>query len=387
MTVVDRSLSPAVFRSWFPSLADQTYLASCSVAAASEPVLDALRQMCADFAGGNPWPAFEQAVDAARGRFARLIGANDEQVAVVPNVSTGVYQAASALVWRGSRRRVLTSPAEWPGVAHVWLAQRIRGCDPIFVDVTGPHPADAYLSVLDERVRAVSVPLVSYLNGTRLPVANLARAARAVDATVIVDASQGLGVQPVDVDELGCDYLVASPSKYGLGLPGIAFLYARDPAGGDRRPTLTGWLGRVDPMALDPFTLDWPTSARRFETGTPPVTAAYAAAAGLSLVGSLDLAAVREHVLRLTARAAQRLTDAGEQVNLPAAEQRGAHIALRDPHPERLAHWLAQQGIRTAPRGGLVRVACHYFNTEADVDAVTDAVRAYRHTPEGRPRP
>ncbi|HEY4938307.1 MAG TPA: aminotransferase class V-fold PLP-dependent enzyme, partial [Actinomycetota bacterium] len=133
----------------------------------------------------------------------------------------------------------------------------------------------------------------------------------------------------------------AGSMKYLLGLPGVAFLYARDGLAEECPPQLTGWFGRVDPMAFDPFLLDFPEEARRFETGTPAVPALYAANAGLELVRGLDLHDVHAHVRALVASAVDRLDAQGEQLSIPAGPPvgaaRGAHVAIVDPDPAALA--------------------------------------------------
>jgi selenocysteine lyase/cysteine desulfurase/tryptophan 2,3-dioxygenase len=335
---------------------------------------------------GLAWGQFEQQVSIARSRFASLIGARPEQIAVLPNASVGAYQVASTIRW-DRRPTVVTTAAEFPSVAHVWLAQRPRGAEVLFVpEREGSVRAADYLASLDERTGLVSIPLTTYASGARLPAAEIAAAARAAGARSFVDAYQALGVEPVDVAELGCDFLVAGSMKYLLGLPGVAFLYARDGLAGDCPPQLTGWFGRVDPFAFDPFVLDFPEEARRFETGTPAVPALYAANAGLELVGGLDLHAVHAHVRELVASAVERLAAQGERLSIPpygvraehGGAARGAHVAIFDHDPGALAGWLAQRGIVVSPRGQFVRIAFHYYNTDEDLAGVCDAVAEYR---------
>jgi len=384
MTIAEQSATAAI-RRLFPVLHDQVYLASCSLGAPSLPLQEALERMLAAMHSRSAWPNFEHEVEAARHRFADLIGADPAQIALVPNVAIGVYQAASTLPWAGARRRVLVTTVEWPGGAHVWQAQRRRGADVIWIDTAADRdPRDDLRPVLDERVQAVSIPLVSYLHGVRFPAADLTTAAHGVGATVVLDASHAVGVQPVDVTTLGCDFLVAAASKYLLGLPGVAFLYARHPAEG-RTPTLTGWLGRTQPHDFD-TRLDWPSHARRFETGTPAIPAVFAATAGLSVISAQNLAEVREHILDLTYHAATLLQNAGERINLPPAEARGAHVALPDPRPDQLAAWLASRYIVVAPRGQTVRLSFHCYSTPDEVGAACDAIAAYRRRPGARGR-
>ena len=262
------------------------YLATCSLGARSNDLDTALARMLEAMVGRSPWHCFEQQVREARWRFARLIGAHPDQVAVIPNASVGAYQVASTFDW-SRRSKLITTDLEFPSVAHVWLAQRSRGVQVEYVpERTCSVSAEDYLRKLDVHTGLVSVPLATYRNGARLPVADVAAAAHHVGARVFVDAYQAVGVVPLDVDALKCDFLVAGAMKYLLGLPGVAFLYARSPSDTDCAPTLTGWFGRVDPMSFDPRHLDFPDEARRFETGTPDVPALYAANAGMALISS-----------------------------------------------------------------------------------------------------
>jgi len=379
-------LDPANFRTRFPMLERTVHLASCSLGARSTDLDAALTRMLEAMAEhGAPWRQFEEQVAEARRRFATLIGARPDQIAVVPNASVGAYQVASTLPW-ARRPKLVTTVAEFPSVAHVWLAQRPRGAEVVYVgERDGTVPAADYVAAVDERTGLVSIPLTTYRNGARLPVAGVVAAAHAAGARVFVDAYQAVGVEPVDVLELGCDYLVAGAMKYLLGLPGVAFLYARSGSAGDLAPQLTGWFGRVDPFAFDPHTLDFPDQARRFETGTPAVPALYAANAGLALIGGLDVHAVRRHVAALVAYAADRLTDQGERLCMPTdPAARGAHVALADPNPLALADWLAARRIVVSPRGNVARLSFHYYNNADDVDIALEEIKQYRRTGAGR---
>lgn len=371
MTTLTAVRTPADFRAEFPMLTRVVHLASCSLGARST-VLDAAlgRMLDSMSAGPAAWSEFEQQAQGARERFAALIGAHPDQVAIVPNASVGAYQVASTLML-GCRDRVVTTAEEFPSIAHVWLAQRPRGTQVVF--------ADDYRAAVDKHTALVSVPLVTYQHGRLLPVPEVAELAHARGAKVFVDAYQAVGVLPVDVDELGCDYLVGGTCKYLLGLPGVAFLYVRDGVAGGLDPALTGWFGRVDPFAFDPRRLNFPTTARRFETGIPAVPALYAANAGMDLIAGLDLHDVRRHVTGLIEMATEQLTAQGEQVPEVAAAH-GAHIGLTDTDPQALAAWLAEHGIAVSPRGSVVRLSFHYYNDTHDVGLLCAALRQFRRS-------
>ncbi|MGH3094457.1 MAG: aminotransferase class V-fold PLP-dependent enzyme [Streptosporangiales bacterium] len=371
--------TPQRFRERFPSLADTVHLASCSQGAASTDLLGASFEFQATMREhGAPWDLWVGEVERARSLFAALIGAEPTEIAVVPSASVGAYQVASTRSW--TTPRVVTTDMEFPSVAQVWHAQCPRGADIVHAtDHDGIVAAEDYAAVLDERASLVSIPLASYRNGARLPVADVATMAHDVGAHVFVDAYQAAGVLPTDVHQLGCDYLVSGSLKYLLGLPGIAFLYVRDGVADQVAPQLTGWFGRVDPFAFDPYAVDFPAAARRFETGTPSIPSAYGAVAGMTALTRVDAKAVDLYVRELGAELHANLHRVGERIWSPAdPELRGAQVAVVDDNPTDLAAYLAQRRIVTSPRGHVIRLSLHYYNDSSDVDAVCAAIADYR---------
>ncbi|WP_020667043.1 aminotransferase class V-fold PLP-dependent enzyme [Amycolatopsis nigrescens] len=372
-------LTAAQFRDCFPPLSDSVHLASCSQGALSGELTAALAELTHDLRRhGAPWQRWMAEVERARQGVAELINASPAEIAVVSCASEGAYQVASTLDW-SERPRVVTTDMEFPSIGHVWLGQSARGAEPVHLPETGAGvDAEDLLGAIDERTALVSVPIASYRNGARLPVREAVARARRLGARSFVDAYQAAGVLPVDVRELGCDYLVTGALKYLLGLPGIAFLYVRSGLTDQVPPQLTGWFGRRDPFAFDPRRLDFPAEARRFETGTPAIPAAYAANAGLRLLSRVDIRRVERHVDELAVELTGRLREAGERVWAPAGPTLGPQVALADDDPNRLADFLADRRVFAAARGQVLRFSFHYYNNSADIDALCTALADYR---------
>lgn len=374
--------SQEAFRKQFPSLADTVHLASCSQGAASLRLIAAMEEFQWSMRShGAPWDRWMAEVETSRRLFAALISASPDEVAIVSCASEGAYQVASTIDWH--RRPVIVSAdLEFPSIAHVWLAQGRRDARVRFV--AGDDSATAvtdYAKAIDETTGLVSVPLVSYQGGHRFPVADIAKAAHGAGARVFVDAYQAAGVLPVSVRDLDCDYLVAGALKYLLGVPGLAFLYARGGLFDDLPPVLTGWFGRVNPFSFDPRTLDFAETARRFETGTPAIPSAYGAVAGLSTLSEADADAgeIEQHVQALAGLCHDTLAADGERIFSPSDPAlRGPQVAIVDDDPNGLSAHLAARRIVTSPRGNLLRLSFHYYNNEEDVTTVCDAIREYR---------
>ncbi|HEY3681872.1 MAG TPA: aminotransferase class V-fold PLP-dependent enzyme [Streptosporangiaceae bacterium] len=373
-------LSSDRFRAEFPALRDSVHLASCSQGAASVRMTAALEEFQWSIRSeGAPWPRWMAEVEAARTAFAALINAAPDEVAVVGCASDGAFQVASTQDW-ARRPGVVSTDMEFPSIGHVWLAQERAGARVRYVaDDDGTVHADDYAAAIDDTTGLVSVPLVSYRNGLRMPVAEATAAARRHGARVFVDAYQAAGVIPIDVRELDCDYLVAGALKYLLGVPGVAFLYVRGGLADAVPPSLTGWFGRRDPFAFDPRGLDFADTARRFETGTPAIPAVYAAAAGMATLALAEPRAVDAHVAALVDACYDRLAADGRRLWSPKDPAlRGPQVALVDDDPDELAALLARRRIFVSPRGHVVRLSFHYYNDAADIEAACRAIREVR---------
>ena len=323
--------------------------------------------------GPAPWHSFEDQVEVARQRFAVLINAHVDQIALLPTATIAAYQVVSGIDW-SLRSAIIGTVEDFPSISQLFTAQRTRGVELRFV--ADPLSVQSWDDELGAHTGMVSIPLATYRHGALTPAAEVCSHARAKGVLSFVDAYQGAGVVPIDVQELDCDYLVAGASKYLLGLPGVAFLYCKQPAAVALQPELTGWMARDAQENFDPRSTTVVSSARRYEIGTPAIPAVLAVSAGLKLLNEIGVEAVYEHVSRLRDRlvtGAQRL--GLTTVGIRPTQPHGAHVAFAVPDPQHTAEQLGAQGISVSPRGDLVRVAIHLYNTEEDIDRVLLALQ------------
>jgi len=365
-------VEPTNFRKLFPIFEERVYLNSCSQGALSLPVQAALEEFMGTWhRQGNPWELWCERMEELRAEFAALVNAEPDEVAVTFSASTAVSALASALDW-SARPRVVTSDFDFPTMGHVWLAQRARGAEVAFARATGDRlPLEAFAAEVDERTRIVATTHVCYRNGHKTDLAAVAELAHAHGAPLLVDAFQSLGTEPFDVKALGVDALVTGTLKYLLGTPGVALLYVRRELAERLRPADTGWFGQADPFAYDVHRLDYGPGARRFQSGSPPVPAVYAALAALRLLRGVGLDAVRDHVRTLSDLAVAGLRRRGLDVMTPEdPERRGPLVMVRCHDVGRLIARLAERGVLCSTRDGALRVSFHHYNTEADVRAL-----------------
>jgi selenocysteine lyase/cysteine desulfurase len=373
------ALTPAAFRARFPLLATRVYVNSCSQGALSLDVEAALAAFTRSWhERGSPWDQWIGEVERLRAAVAATVGADVDEIAVMPSASAAIGAIATALPFDGARRKVVLGEFEFPTLAHVWLAQQRRGASIAWARAQGDTlPVDAYAAQIDERTLVVPITHVCFRNGYRLDIASLAALCRERGAYIMLDDYQRSGTAPLDVHALGVDFMVTGALKYLLGPSGIAFLYVRRALIERLEPLVTGWFGRADPFSFALEPLDWSPSARRFETGTPPVPNAYAAAAGLALLQSIGLDAVERQVNRLVSRFVDGIRGRGFDVATPAdPARRGPLVVVRSTDAAELVRRLDGRGIIASSRGTGLRVSFHAYNTDEDVDAVLASLDA-----------
>lgn len=373
------SLSPIEFRARFPLLGRRTYVNSCSQGVLSVDVEQAFRKFTDSWhADGSPWNEWIEEVERLRAAFARAIGAHADEIAVVPSASAAINTIASALSFERVRNRVVMGSFEFPTMAQVWLAQRSRGAEIVWVRADGDRlPLTRYAEAIDDRTCIVPATHVCFRNGHKTDIAGLATLCHDRGAYLFLDDYQRTGTGPIDVRALGVDFMVTGCLKYLLGPSGIAFLYVRRDLIERFEPTVTGWFGRINPFAFSIDTLDWSGSARRFESGTPPIPNVFAAQAGLDLLEAIGYEPIEQQIAGLVGRFTEWAHAAGLVVATPTdTARRGPLVVLRCTDAAALVARLANRDVVASNRDDGLRVSFHAYNDTQDVSAVIDALDA-----------
>jgi selenocysteine lyase/cysteine desulfurase len=381
MTTLAIDSLPGRIRHRFPILERQVYVNSCSQGALSDTVRQAYEDYLTDWdERGAPWEYWVEKVEQARTELAALVKADPDEIAVTSSTSQGISALMSGMRFDGDRRKLVVTDFEFPTVGQIAYAQELRGAEIVMVAADGPAIAMEQLDeAIDERTALVAVTAVCYRNGVRLDVPEIVRIAHERGAYALVDAYQALGTYPIDVKALDVDFLAGGVLKYLLASAGLAFLYCRKELVEQLVPTQTGWFADSDIFAMDHRRYSPSPTARRFEAGTPPIPAIYAAVAGLRLMREIGIAETREHVLALNDHLIAGVDEIGGTVVTPREhERRGALVCIRSTDEHALVHALAEDGIVVSSRDGNLRVSPHCYNTVEDVEAILTALARHR---------
>jgi len=385
-------LDVAAARQLFPYALDAPHLnvaARGTLAAPTVAAMDALVRGHQDgSAQKEEWAVLGEEL---RARFATLINASPAEVSFTKNTAEGINIVAASFPWQAGDNVVVCPEVEHPNNIYAWLNLQRLGVEVRTVPARD-HAIDpaAMLEAIDARTRVLAVALVSFTPGFRAPMAALSEACRKRGVLLAVDGVQGCGVLKVDVEALGIDAMATATSKGLLGLYGHGFLYVRK-----------AWIDRLKPVYLARFSVDMGDAhesemgslafrllpdARRFEVGHYDWPGVAAANASIDLLLRVGPEAIERHALRLAARLRDGLEAEGFAVSRPQDPALATHIVTAgrmgggayetaDPRLNAVAARLKAAGVRFSIRRGLLRLATHVYNNDADIDRVLELAR------------
>ncbi len=363
----------------FPLLANKTYLNSCSYGALCHDVeqgfMDYLQSR---HTLGSNWDFWVGQLEDMRAAVAGLLQCESRDVSLSSSLSESVNALASSLFPEGRRDTIVVTDFDFPTTSQIWLAQQRRGLKVVRVasDTSGKElPLAHFEELIDDRTLLVSVPYVCYRNGVRSDVQAIIEMAHERGAKVLVDAYQAIGSLPVSVHKMRADFIAGGCLKYLLGTAGMAFMYVRNSESEALIPTTSGWFAQENVHAMDAYHNDPARSARRFESGTPNVSALYACLAGIKYLTNIGLESVCQQVAHLTALIAEETAGRNWTLTTPAEPDRhGAMMTIASTNAPLLVQRLGDQGIVVSERDNKLRVSPHFYNNDADIKVLFSAL-------------
>ncbi|HEX2207013.1 MAG TPA: aminotransferase class V-fold PLP-dependent enzyme [Longimicrobium sp.] len=378
---------PAIFRALrereFPSVARAPWLNAASMGPLPERsrrVMEEYNRRRSDV-GSMRGADFEPVLARCRRAAARLTGADEDEIAILPNTSYGINLAAQCLPLEHGRRVVL-SDREFPANVYPWMAlERLRGTrvDVLPADARGnPDEARMLEEVARGDVGVLAVSAVQFTDGWVADLEALGRACRAHGTWFVVDGIQAVGQMPVDVRAWNVDVLATGGHKWLCGPFGTGFTYVRREIIERMEPHLIGWTSMTASADLErvlDYEYAFVEGARRFEVATQPWQDYAGLGESLELLIEADPSRIREHVLGLIDRLARWLEARGMEIASDMRpERRSGIFSFRPANLAEAYRLLSRAGVGCVVREGAVRLAPHLYNQPEDIDTVLDVL-------------
>ena len=372
------------------------HLNNCGSSLPPQPVVDAMVDyLQAEARTGGYEIAADRAgdLDDFYAATAEYLGCQSGEVAFSSGAGEAWWRAFTS-VPLAEGDRILVTSSEYQANAFGWMTAAERGVavDVIPNDADGVVDLDAMVELLDERVRLVSFTMISLGNGAVQPAAEAAARVRSAgsNAIFLLDACQAAGQLPLDVGELGCDFLVYTGRKFMRGPRGTGVLYARSDVMDRLGP----------PVFVDGRSAVWQPDggydllpgAQRFEFGEFGYGAKVGLAVATRYLLDVGVASIADRVQTLAARLRTELAsidgvhvhDQGrvrsgivtftvDGIASPdmTATLRAHGVNTSSPHRTAAQLDLGARGINDVVRAGV-----HYFNTDNELDRMLEIVQA-----------
>ncbi|MEK6205913.1 MAG: aminotransferase class V-fold PLP-dependent enzyme, partial [Amylibacter sp.] len=251
-----------------PGVAHSTHLLAAGSALMPQCVVDAVikyTELEARIGGYEAEAEQDEVLSRVYDSVATHLGARRHEIALVPNATVAWCHAFYAMPLKLGDR-ILTCEAEY-AANYVAMLQRAKR-DGVIIDVIpsdafGVVDLDALESMIDDRIALIAMTWVPTNGGLVNPAAEVGKIAKKHGIPYLLDACQAVGQMPVNVTDLGCDFLSATGRKFMRGPRGTGFLYVAEK-----------WLKTLEPVMIDLFSAPWVSTdayelrddARRFET-------------------------------------------------------------------------------------------------------------------------
>ncbi|MEM8571047.1 MAG: aminotransferase class V-fold PLP-dependent enzyme [Pseudomonadota bacterium] len=377
-----------------PGVNQSTHLLACGSALMPKKVVDAVvahTQLEAQIGGYEAQARQSSHLNRVYHSVATHIGASAREIAVMENATVAWCHAFYALPLKPGSR-ILTCEAEY-AANYVAFLQRAKRDDLkieiVPSDGTGALDLTALEAAMDEDVGVVAITWVPTNGGLVNPAAEVGRIAKAHGVPYLLDACQAAGQMRINVAELGCDFLSATGRKYLRGPRGTGFLYLREK-----------WLDRLEPAMIDHFGAPWVArdryelrdDARRFETWENSYALRAGLGAAIDYADQIGIDHIQDRISLLAdeARKALREVSSVEVRDLGQAPCGIVSFSIDSCEAQPIVKQMAVSGyaIGASPPSStridserrnlptLLRIAPHYYNTEAEVRSAVECLAA-----------
>ncbi len=363
------------YRDQFPVTERLIYLNHAAVAPLPRPTAEAMQWLAQDALdfGSLHYDKWLDTYEQLRVAAARLIGAERGEIAIVKNTSEGIATVAMGLNWHPGDR-VVAFREEFPSNYYPWLRLEEHRVSVDWLSVTDS------LDVIDracEGAKFLAISFVQYLSGLRVDLNAIGEICHRHGCFFFVDAIQGLGAFPLDVEKAHIDALAADGHKWMLGPEGCGILYIRKSRQDSIFPVEFGWTNVAGYHDYSSRDLTLRPDAGRYECGTLNTIGCYGLKASIEFLLEVGVERIAPTVQALTDQLAEGASKKGYQLLGDRTPENGAGIvSVHKPglDSREVVQILKGRGIIAAPRQGWVRFSPHFYISPEDIERVVAAL-------------
>jgi len=372
----------------FPAMKKKTFLAHCSISPlyspAAERAIELIREQ--QFKGAtNFGDYYLRELDELKVQAARVLRTSPEHIASVRNTSEALSMIANGYPFEAGDE-VISYVHEYPANYYPWRLQERRGVRlRLLSNVAAPVAGASALpgswsmeeleGLITPRTRLIALSHVQFTSGYAADLRALGDLCRRQGIDLVVDAAQSFGSMPLYPEEFNIAALASAGWKWLMGPFGTGLWYISEAMRDKLALTQVGAETMRQGMDFLDHSWDPHPTARRFEYSSSPVTLVAALATCLREVQArYGVDAIFKEIIRLQDHFLERLDHPRIQALRFPTKHRSGILTLYCADLEQCTGVLDDQKLVCAPRGGYLRVAPHFYNTEEQMERLAAAL-------------
>jgi selenocysteine lyase/cysteine desulfurase len=379
----------------FPLCEGKIYFNNAVIGAIPESTIKVVEDYWRDYAmtlrGELDWEQglskYKEKKKNSRKQFAKILGANETEVAFLPNASTGMNTAFSMIPFKRGQNLVLTD-LSFPMCAAIANKQRNKGVKPRFITHSdGVVKTEQWEKAIDDDTAIVMVDQAGWFNGFLHDIKALAEATHDHGAYLVVDGTQSTGALKWDIHEKDVDFLATSCYKWLYGGPynnSAGFFYMRDEIVDELQPDFVGGQTLPDEQerrnttdGFDIYDLKPKQGLTRIEIYSQAEGPYVAVENSMKLLLKFGLDKVEKQIKRVDNKIIEGLLEMGVKLQTPVEEERRIYLNAVIPHFKKVCDALAKEDVHVSPRVGGLRISPGAYNTVDEAERFLEALRKH----------
>lgn len=330
-----------------------------------------------------------QMFEDSRKKVAEFIGAKPEEIIFTKNATEAINIVAWSMKEKMRGKKIVSTVMEHHSNIVPWQMLEKNGSSLDFVDID----QDGQLNDTEKTIKGASMVAVAHSSnvlGTVNDIRTICRTAKDNGTMTLVDGAQSVPHMPVDVKDIGCDFLVFSGHKM-LGPTGVGVLYAKEELADEMEPFLRGG-DMIKEVSLHETT--WNKPPMKFEAGTPNIADVVAFKQAVEYLQRLGMENVENHERELASYAVDSISDIdGIKIYGPKDRSGLVSFNIGNIHPHDVASIVNEEGV--AIRSGhlcaqplmarfgvpaMARASFYIYNTKEEIAVLADSLEKVSKT-------
>ncbi len=315
---------------------------------------------------------------------AKLINADTDDIVITTSTTHGINIFTNGIFLNADNKNVAFIDSEFPAVVYPWLNQeRFGRVNAYMIPSSKGYVNETIIkrSLLENNIKVFSISYVQFL-GYRYNIKSIADFCRKNDIFLVVDAIQATGICPIDVKEMGIDFLCCGNQKWLMSPAGTGFTYISKKYREYVQPSYVSTINvNYDFENFLEYKLDFKQDASVYENSTPNTLGMIGMSETIRFFLELGIENIYNHIIDLQDRFAGLIDKSKYRVESDLNNEHRSNILIFshiDPSKNKeIQGSLAAKNIYIALREGYLRLAAHIYNNYEDIETLASELNTY----------